>query len=192
MTTTAKAPTSYGPTQFLNRVNPAYWRTVTKRAADYSAALRNDPGSTAGLRILLDHTTEYGLARTVHIAQMCLRVIVDPDAQPDMRTMMGTVDVNKLVPPIADALTVLDTAASLSRGFNLTPGEAMAAVEEQIAGVERARHAVQTVLNGAPQGLAGRERGVAALWELRDDVRALCAVLALTTVALRAVHPLPA
>ncbi|WP_371605048.1 hypothetical protein OG345_42275 (plasmid) [Streptomyces sp. NBC_01220] len=173
-------------------VNPDYWRIVTNRAADYTDALRNDPGPMAGLHIIQSHAMEYGLARTAHIAQLCLLVVVDHDAQPDTRTVMGTVDVNRLVPPTADALTILDNAAALSRTFAFTPGEAMAAVEEQIAAVGRARQVVQTILNGAPQGIAGRQQSIDALWELRDDPRALCAVLALTTVALRAVQPLPA
>lgn len=173
-------------------VNPDYWRIVTKRAADYTAALEDDPGPTAGLHILLTHTAEYGLARTVHIAQLCLLVVVDHDARPHTRTLMGTVDLNRLVPPTADALTVLDNAAALSRAFALTPGEAMAAVEEQIAAIGRARQVAQTILNGVPQGVAGRQQAMDVLWGLRDDPRALCAVLALSTVALRAVQPLPA
>ncbi|CAL9326666.1 hypothetical protein [Streptomyces sp. SudanB91_2054] len=172
--------------------NP-YWSIVTRRSADYTAALLS-PGAppTAGLPVLLAHAEEFGLARTVHVAQMCLLVIVDPDARPHTRTATGTVDLDKLVPPDVDALTVLDNAAVLSRAFHLSPAEAMADVEQQIAATGRARSAVQAVLDAAPNGLPGRQRALDALWELHDDPRAVCSVLALTAAAMRAVLPVPA
>jgi hypothetical protein len=61
---------------------------------------------------------------------MCLLVIVDPDAHPHMRTPEGTVDLDKLVPPAADVLTVLDNAGVLSRAFQLSPAAAMNDVQE--------------------------------------------------------------
>ncbi|MEU3282749.1 hypothetical protein [Streptomyces antibioticus] len=57
----------------------------------------------------------------MHIAQMCLLVVVDPDARPRTRNMVGNLVLDKLVPPTADALTVLDSAAALSRAFHLSP-----------------------------------------------------------------------
>ncbi|MER6109326.1 hypothetical protein [Streptomyces hirsutus] len=172
--------------------NPAYWQIVTDRAADYTAALlAKDADLTAGLPVLQAHAADFGLARTVHVAQMCLLVIVDPDARPHTRTPAGVVDLDKLVPPTADALTVLDTAAALSRAFQLSPTEAMADVEQQTAAFARARPAVQAALDAAPRGIPGRQRSLDALWELHDDPRALCAVLALTAAAMRAVLPVP-
>ncbi|MEU5748191.1 hypothetical protein ABZ804_21965 [Streptomyces sp. NPDC047726] len=173
--------------------NPYYWRIVSERAADYTAALlARGANVTSGLPVLQVHAAEYGLARTVHVAQMCLLVVVAPDARPGMRTAKGTVDLDKLVPPTADALTALDDAAYLSRAFRLTSCAALTGVEDQIAATARARHAVQAVLDAAPRGLPGRQTALDALWELRDDPRALCAVLALTATALREVLPVPA
>ncbi|MGA5127685.1 hypothetical protein ACPCAG_30840 [Streptomyces pseudogriseolus] len=174
-------------------MNPAYWNLVAERSADYTAAcLAPDADLTAGLPVLLAHAEEFGLARTVHIAQMCLLVIVDPDARPHTRTPEGTVDLDKLVPPTADALTVIDGAATLSRAFQLSPAEAMTAVEQQIAATDRARAAVQAVLDAAPHGIPGRRAALDALWALHDDPRAVCLVLALTAAAMRAVLPVPA
>ncbi|MFC9280872.1 hypothetical protein [Streptomyces collinus] len=173
--------------------NPVYWQLVSERSADFTAAhLAQGADLAAGLPVLLAHAEEFGLARTVHIAQMCLLVIVDPDARPHMRTPEGTVDLDKLVPLTADALTVLDSAAVLSRAFQLSPTAAMHDVEEQIAATGRARSAVQAVLDAAPRGIPGRRRALDALWELHDDPRAVCSVLALTAAAMRAVLPVPA
>ncbi|MGA5411611.1 hypothetical protein ACPCSC_30690 [Streptomyces lavendulocolor] len=171
--------------------NPVYWRLVSERAAAYTAALEEGADLTAGLPVLRVHAAEFGLARTVHIAQMCLLAIVAAEGAPHTRTAAGTVDLDKLVPPTVDALAVLDAAAVLTRGFPVSPAEAMADVEEQIAAIPRARAAVQTVLAAAPHGVPGRRRALDALWELHDDPRAVCAVLALTGAAMRAVLPAP-
>jgi hypothetical protein len=173
--------------------NPVYWRLVGERAATYTAALSAEgAGPAAGLPVLQVYAAEFGLARTVHIAQMCLLVIVAADAAPHTRTALGTVDLDRLVPPAVDALTVLDNAAVLSRSFQLSPTAAMADVEEQITATPRARAAVQAVLDAAPHGVPGRRRALDALWGLHDDPRALCAVLSLTAAAMRAVLPAPA
>ncbi|MDX2825991.1 hypothetical protein PV416_34230 [Streptomyces ipomoeae] len=65
----------------------------------------------------------------------------------------------------------------------------MTDVEDQIAATGRARAALQTVPDNAPHGEAGRQRALDALYELRDDPRALCAVIGLTAAALQSVRP---
>ncbi|MDX2939529.1 hypothetical protein [Streptomyces ipomoeae] len=105
------------------------------------------------------------------------------------RTITGTVDLNRLLPDAADALTTLDAASVLTAGLGITPAEAMTDVEDQIAATGRARAVLQTVPDNAPHGEAGRQRALDALYELRDDPRALCAVIGLTAAALQSVRP---
>jgi hypothetical protein len=167
-----------------------YWDVVSRRAAQYTDA-QHAPGAdlSSGLPILLDHAQEFGLHCITHIAQMCLLAVVADDAPAASRTITGTVDLDRLVPYTPDALTTLDVAGKLTSGLGISPTEAMTDVEVQIAATARARAAIQTVLDNAPNGAVGRERAIDTLYELRDDVRALCGVIGLTAAALQSVRP---
>ncbi|MFJ7004234.1 hypothetical protein ACIQWY_30015 [Streptomyces albidoflavus] len=168
--------------------NTMYWEVVAARAAAYTDALSRPGGDlSAGLDILLDHANDFGLACTTHVAQMCLLAVVAEEAGPDKRNAFGTVDLDQLVPPHAEVLTVLDNASVLSHVFAMSPAEAASSVEDQIQSTPRARRAVQSVLNAAQNGVAGRQQALDRLGELRDDPRALCAVLGVTAAAMRAV-----
>ncbi|GGN46746.1 hypothetical protein [Streptomyces fuscichromogenes] len=65
----------------------------------------------------------------------------------------------------------------------------MTDAEAQITATARARAALQAVFENARHGAAGRERAITVLYELRDDPRALCAVIGLTAAALQSVRP---
>ena len=167
-----------------------YWDVVSHRAAQYTEAQHApDAALSDGLPILLAHAREFGLHCITHIAQMCLLAIVDPDAPATVRTITGTVDLNRLLPDTPDALTTLDAAGALNTTFGISPAEAMTDAEAQIAATARARTARQAVLDNAQHGPAGREQAINVLYELRDDPRALCAVIGLTAAALQAVRP---
>ncbi|MGW0337078.1 hypothetical protein ACWD0J_35515 [Streptomyces sp. NPDC003011] len=167
-----------------------YWDVVSRRAAAYTEAqLMPDADLTAGLPILLSHAEEFGIHCITHIAQMCLLAIVDPDAPAAVRTAAGAVDLNQLLPDTPDALTTLEAASALTHTLGIAPADAMTDVEEQVAATTRARAALQTVFDGAEDGLDGRRRALDALYGLRDDPRALCAVIGLTAAALQAVRP---
>jgi hypothetical protein len=122
---------------------------------------------------------------------MCLTVIVSVDAPATVRTATGAVALDRLLPDTPDVRTTLDAAGALTRKFAIAPAEAMTGVEEQIAATKRARAALQSVLDGAVDGAPGRQRALDALYELREDGRALCAVIGLTAAALQAVKPMP-
>ncbi|MEV8546931.1 hypothetical protein [Streptomyces sp. NPDC051572] len=167
-----------------------YWDIVAQRAAQYTDAQHTpDADLSNGLPILLAHAQQFGLHCITHIAQMCLLVIVDFDAPAEVRTITGAVDLNRLLPDTPDALTTLKAASVLTAGLGLGPSEAMSDVEEQVAATPRARAALQIVLDNAHDGLAGRQRAQDALYALRDDPRALCAVIVLTAAALQSVRP---
>ncbi|WP_333745714.1 hypothetical protein [Streptomyces sp. IBSBF 2950] len=167
-----------------------YWDVVTRRAAEYTEAqLAPDADLASGLPILLDHARQFGAHCITHIAQVCLLAMVDADAPAEVRTITGTVNLSRLLPDSPDALTTLDTAGTLTHALGITPSEAMTDVEEQIAATVRARGALQAVFDNAPHGAAGRKRAIEVLYELRDDPRALCAVVALTAAALQSVRP---
>lgn len=165
-----------------------YWDIVAGRGAAIWEA-HTSPGAdiSAGLPYFKQHADEFGLVQATHVAQMCLTAVVHDDAPSSTRSPAGTVDLDRLVPEQPDVLTTIDVAEYLVSVAGLSLSGAMEDAEEQIAAQPRARAAVQTILDGVVDGLSGRERGIATLWELRDDPRALCGVLALTGAALHAV-----
>ncbi|WP_329317273.1 hypothetical protein OG723_44585 (plasmid) [Streptomyces sp. NBC_01278] len=170
-----------------------YWEIVAQRGAEVWAA-HNTPGADimAGLPIFREHVEEFGLLQATHIAQMCLMAVVHEDAAPGTRAPAGTVDLDRLLPEQPDALTTIDIAEYLVSVAHFSLSGAMTDAEQQIASHPRARATVQAILNEAPHGRSGREKGIDILWELRDDPRAMCAVLALTGAALHTVVYAPA
>ncbi|MEU5476885.1 hypothetical protein [Streptomyces mirabilis] len=167
-----------------------YWDVVSRRAAQYTDAQLEPSASLAdGLPILLAHAQEFGLHCITHIAQMCLLVIVNADAPAAVRTITGAVDLDRLLPDNPDALTTLDAAGALNATFGISPAEAMTGAEAQIAATAGARGALQAVFDNAQHGAVGRERAIEVLYELRDDPRALCAVIGLAAAALQSVRP---
>ncbi|MER7952060.1 hypothetical protein ABTY59_32180 [Streptomyces sp. NPDC096079] len=169
--------------------NP-YWGIVTGRAEEvWEAHCTPDADITSGMRVYLRHAEEFGLLQATHIAQICLLAVVHDDAPPATRRPDGTVDIDRLVPAAdADAHTRNEAAEYLVTMVGLGFSQALEAAEQQIAASAQVRATIQTILDGALHGLPGRERALNALWDLRDDERALCGVLALTGAALQAVR----
>lgn len=169
--------------------NP-YWGIVTGRAeAVWEAHRAPDADVSSGMPVYLRHAEEFGLLQATHIAQICLTAVVHDDAPTATRRPDGAVDIDRLVPAAnADAHTRNETAEYLVTAAGLGFSQALAAAEQQIAASAQSRATVQTILDGAPHGLPGRERALNALWDLRGDERALCGVLALTGAALQAVR----
>ncbi|MGW0033004.1 hypothetical protein ACWDXD_24705 [Streptomyces sp. NPDC003314] len=177
-----------------------YWSVVARRACHYADAVQR-PGADllAGVEILRQHAADFdephpdgnmGLLRATHITQLCLLVVVHEDAPAAVRTREGLVDLDRLLPVTSSALTVLDAASSLTRLFPMPPTQAMEAAEAQIAATDhRSRAVVQKILSAPLYGPQGRERALDALWELRNDPRALSGVLALNAAVLQAVRP---
>jgi hypothetical protein len=91
------------------------------------------------------------------------------------------------VPADSDALTVLATAENQRDLFGSGLTEELRNVEDQVAGTDRARVAVRSVLEQVPYGTPGRKRMLDIVYELRDDPRAIAGVIALTAAALREV-----
>ncbi|WP_439681659.1 hypothetical protein [Embleya sp. MST-111070] len=168
-------------------MNP-YWSIVQRRAADYVAA-QSRPGATllSGLPVLAAHAEEFSPFHMLHVAQFCLAVVVFEDCPDHLRTPGGVPDLDHLMPEDADALTVLTVAEEQRSLFGGALDEELANVEEQVAATGRARETVQRVLEQVPHGVAGRERMLGIVYELRDDQRAIAGVLALTAGALREV-----
>ncbi|MFF1717221.1 hypothetical protein [Streptomyces sp. NPDC058268] len=168
-------------------MNP-YWLIVQERAAAYSVA-QEKPDATllSGLPVLAKHAEDFSFFHTLHVMQFCLSVIVFEDCPPHLRTPTGVPDLARLVPEDADALTALTTAEDLRAQFGMGLTEGLCAVEDQVTATGRARTAVQRVLDQVPHGATGRERMLDIVYELRDDPRAIAAVIALTAVALREV-----
>ncbi|MFF3731020.1 hypothetical protein ACFYXM_12020 [Streptomyces sp. NPDC002476] len=168
-------------------MNP-YWTIVQQRAAEYSLAhARPDAPLTAGLPVLAAHAADFSPLQTLHIAQFCLSVIVFEDCPAYLRTPAGIPDLDRLVPIGADALTVLTTAEDQRALFGRGLDEELRNVEDQVAGVARARSVVQKVLQQVPHGLKGRERMVNIIADLEGDPRAIAGVIGLTAAALREV-----
>ncbi|MEE1764364.1 hypothetical protein [Streptomyces sp. SP18BB07] len=165
-----------------------YWDIVTPRANAFCEAA-SQPGSNpwSVLPILLQHTREFGLHTTTHIAQLVLAAVVHEDCPANCRTPRGTVDLARLVPPTTSPLALLDAAESQRLILGTPFAEGLASAEQQAAATARARAAVQDALNAVPDGRAGRERMLERFWELRDDPRALIAVTFLTWAAVQAV-----
>ncbi|MFF4276170.1 hypothetical protein [Streptomyces sp. NPDC001536] len=168
-----------------------YWDIVQRRAADfYGIAQAPDSQLPAVLPLLLQHTAEFGLPCTTHVAQMVLAAIVHEDCPADCRTPQGTVDLDALLPPDTSTATVeaVLKAAETQHGlFDMPLAEGMSAAEEQIEATVRARDAIQDALRAVPDGTAGRGRMIERFWELRDDPRALIAVSCVTFAAVQAV-----
>ncbi|MCZ0983916.1 hypothetical protein O1L60_44945 [Streptomyces diastatochromogenes] len=165
-----------------------YWTIVQERAAEYSLAhARPDAPLTAGLPVLAAHAADFSPLQTLHVMQFCLTVIVFEDCPAHLRTPAGIPDLDRLVPIDTDALTVLTTAEKQRDLFGRGLGEELRNVEDQVAGVARARTVVQTVLQQVPHGLKGRERMVDAIASLEGDMRAITGVIGLTAAALREV-----
>ncbi|WP_435058375.1 hypothetical protein [Streptomyces sp. bgisy060] len=165
-----------------------YWSIVQQRAAEYSLA-QAQPGASllSGLPVLAAHAAHFSPFHTLHVAQFCLAVVVFEDCPDHLRTPGGVPDLDRLVPKDADALTVLTTAQEQRALFGTGLDEELRNVEDQVAATDRARAAVQQVLEQVPYGRAGRERMLDIVYELRDDPRAIAGVIALTTAALREV-----
>ncbi|MFC8570797.1 hypothetical protein ACFUIW_34075 [Streptomyces sp. NPDC057245] len=165
-----------------------YWTLVQHRAAEYSLA-QQQPGASllAGLPVMAAHAAAFSPFHTLHVAQFCLAVIVSEDCPDHLRGPAGVPDLARLVPEDTDALTVLTTAEDQRALFGSGLAEELRNVEDQVAATGRARAAVQRVLDQVPHGLAGRQRMLDIVYELRDDPRAISAFLALTAVALREV-----
>ncbi|MDJ0466141.1 hypothetical protein [Streptomyces sp. H27-C3] len=167
-------------------MNP-YWTIVQERAAVFSLAHSRPGGSLLdGLPVLAAHAEEFSPFHTLHM-QFCLSVIVFEDCPEHLRTPQRIPDLDRLVPEDADALTVLTTAEKQRTLFGTGLDEELRNVEDQVAGTGRARATIQRVLDQVPNGLAGRERMLDIVSELRDDPRAIAGVVALTTAALREV-----
>lgn len=168
-------------------MNP-YWRIVQQRAAEYSLAhSRPDAPLTAGLPVLAAHAADFTPFHTLHVAQMCLSVIVFEDCPGHLRTPAGVPDLDQLVPANADALTVLTAAQEQAALFGGGLAAGLRSVEDQVAATGRARTVVQRLLDQVPHGPGGRQRMLDIVWELRNDPRAIAGVIALTAAALRAV-----
>ncbi|MEU3399440.1 hypothetical protein [Streptomyces filamentosus] len=167
-------------------MNP-YWTIVQQRAAELSLAYsRPDAPLTAGLPVLAAHAADFTPFHTLHVAQLCLSVIVFEDCPAHLRTPAGIPDLARLVPVTPDALTVLTTAEEQRDLFGGSLDAELHHVEEQVAATDRAQAVAQRVLEQVPHGLAGRQRMLDIVWELRDDPRAVAGVIALTAAALRA------
>ncbi|MDP9607904.1 hypothetical protein ACFV4E_15385 [Streptomyces hygroscopicus] len=168
-------------------MNP-YWRIVQQRAAEYSLA-HSRPAAplTAGLPVLAAHAADFSPFHTLHVAQMCLSVIVFEDCPGHLRTPAGVPDLARLVPGGTDVLTILTTAEEQHALFGRGLAAELHNVEDQVAATTRARNVVQRLLDQVPHGPGGRQRMLDIVWELRDDPRAMAGVIALTAAALREV-----
>ncbi|MER5984163.1 hypothetical protein [Streptomyces sp. NPDC001787] len=166
-------------------MNP-YWSLVQQRAAEYSLAhSRPDAPLTAGLPVLAAHAADFSPFHTLHVAQMCLAVIVSEDCPDHLRTPAGIPDMTRLVPADTDALTVLTAAEEQRALFGRGLATELRNVEDQVAATRRAQAVVQRLLDQVPYGAGGRQRMLDIVWELRDDPRAIAGVIALTAAALR-------
>ncbi|MFJ1837801.1 hypothetical protein ACIOJ9_28525 [Streptomyces sp. NPDC088175] len=168
-------------------MNP-YWTIVQDRAAEYSLAhARPDAPLTAGLPVLAAHAADFSPFHTLHIAQLCLSVIVFEDCPDHLRTRAGIPDLDRLVPLDADALTVLTVAEGQRDLFGRGLAAELRNVEDQVSGTARARSVAKRLLQQVPHGLVGRKRMLDIVSELEDDPRAIAGVIGLTAAALRAV-----
>ncbi|MCT9094222.1 hypothetical protein N4G70_36085 [Streptomyces sp. ASQP_92] len=165
-----------------------YWTIVQQRAAEFSLAQEQpDASLLTGLPVLAAHAKAFSAFHALHVMQFCLAVVVFEDCPDHLRTPDAVPDLDQLVPKDADALTVLTAAQELRALFGTGLEEELRNVEDQIAATDRARAAIQRVLDEVPHGRAGRERMLDIVYELRDDPRAIAGVIALTAAALREV-----
>lgn len=165
-----------------------YWSFVEERALEYWSRNRKRGAQLdAGVDVLAEHAAQFSPFHVVHIAQLCLVIVVFDDCPEDLRDADGIPDLGRLVPEDHSALTVVTAAERVGALFGVGLAEALDGVEQQVAATGRGRAAAQHVLRQVPRGDAGRLVILDTVWELREDLRAVGAFVAVTTAALHAV-----